>query len=41
MKNIPKKSGIYQIAHSHIADCARGERKTAGGYHWEYINGGL
>ena len=31
----------YQIAPSHIADCARGGRKTAGGYHWEYISGGL
>ena len=31
----------YHIAPSHISDCARGERKTAGGYHWEYISGGL
>lgn len=31
----------YQINPSHISAYARGERKTAGGYHWEYISGGL
>ena len=31
----------YHISPSHIAECARGGRKTAGGYHWEYISGGL
>lgn len=27
----------YHITPSHISDCARGGRKTAGGYHWEYL----
>ena len=27
----------YQIKPSNISACARGERKTAGGYHWVYV----
>lgn len=25
------------IAHQHVSKCCKGQRKTAGGYHWEYI----
>ena len=29
----------YNICPNHISSCARGERKTAGGYHWAYVMG--
>jgi hypothetical protein len=25
------------ISHSNISNCIRGKRKTAGGYHWQYV----
>ena len=28
---------MRQIGNKHICACARGERETAGGYHWEYV----
>ena len=27
------------IAHQHVSKCCKGLRKTAGGYHWKYIEG--
>lgn len=33
-----RKTGISFV---HICDCCRGDRKTAGGYTWEYINKGV
>lgn len=26
------------VNHAHISACCKKQRKTAGGYHWEYIN---
>lgn len=26
------------ISNSNISECCRGKRKTAGGYHWKYVN---
>lgn len=28
------------VCYSHISESARGKRKTAGGYHWKFIEGG-
>ena len=29
---------LLGISHAHISDCCNGKRKTAGGYHWEFVN---
>lgn len=26
------------VANQHISDCCKGKQKTAGGYHWKYID---
>lgn len=31
---------LLKIHNSHICDCCKGRRKTAGGYHWEYVEEG-
>lgn len=34
---IQKAADKLHISQSHISDCCRGGRKTAGGYHWKYL----
>lgn len=35
-KDASEKTGVN---HSHIFQCCKGKRKTAGGYHWQYKEG--
>ena len=29
---------LFNTSNTHIGECCKGIRKTAGGFHWQYIN---
>lgn len=35
MRDAERATGVY---YTHISACCRGHRKTAGGYHWQFVN---
>jgi hypothetical protein len=35
---ITNANNYFGVKHSHIGGCCRGDRKTALGYHWEWVN---
>ena len=36
--NVPEASELLGLSQSHIHECAKGKRKTCGGYRWEYVS---